>query len=85
MGNVLLGKNDKEALLLSSVLNQSPTARACIDTFIDYTQGRITVGDVSCGYEEKFKTLHNKVATDLVEFGGVYIHVMYNFKGRQPK
>lgn len=84
-GYVLLGKNDKEALLLSSVLNQSPTARACIDTFIDYTQGRITVGDVSCGYEEKFKTLHNKVATDLVEFGGVYIHLMYNFKGEATK
>lgn len=84
-GYVLLGKNDKEALLLSSSLNYSPTARACLDTFIDYTQGRITVGDVTIGYEEKFKTFHNKVATDLVEFGGVYIHVMYNMNGKITK
>lgn len=84
-GYVLLGKNDKEALLLSSSLNSSPTTRACLDTFIDYTQGRITVGDTTIGYEEKFKTFHNKVATDLVEFGGVYIHVMYNMNGKITK
>ena len=81
-GYVYLGRNDKEALILSEALNSSPTGRACVDTFIDYTQGRVAVGDVQVGYDEKFKTFHNKVTTDLVEFGGIYIHVSYNLNGQ---